>query len=159
MSPQIRALGKELVWGEGNALSCGGKDGVSNSFAATLWILDNLFEAAVRGVSSMNVHSDPSHLYSPYLVSSSGAVTVLPVYYGMLQFHRLFDSSSIKVFRPKTSVRSRWIKVWGARDTGSGKIRIVVINKDLQSTDPLTVDIKVPAGGNVGKITRLKAPR
>lgn len=36
----------------------------------------------------MNVHTDPNKLYSPFTVASSGRVTVLPVYYGMLQFHR-----------------------------------------------------------------------
>lgn len=50
LAPSIEAEGKQLVWSEGNALSCGGKDGVSNSFAASLWILDNLFESAIRGV-------------------------------------------------------------------------------------------------------------
>lgn len=112
LAPLIEAEGKQLVWSEGNALSCGGKDGVSNSFAASLWILDNLFESAIRGVKlvcssialhaarprthppthicvhQMNVHSDPSHNYSPFLVSKSGLVTVLPVFYGMLAFHR-----------------------------------------------------------------------
>jgi hypothetical protein len=63
ISPEINALGKELIWSEGNALSCGGKPGVSNSFAASLWVLDNLFESAVRGVKGMNVHTDPNKVH------------------------------------------------------------------------------------------------
>lgn len=53
--PQLTKMGKHLVWGEGNALSCGGKEDISDSFAATLWMFDNLFEAAVRGVMKVGV--------------------------------------------------------------------------------------------------------
>ena len=55
--PQLQKMGKKLVWGEGNALSCGGKEEVSDSFAAALWALDNLFETAVRGVYKVSAHN------------------------------------------------------------------------------------------------------
>jgi hypothetical protein len=63
--PKLDKLNKKLVWGEGNALSCGGKEEISDSFAAALWMLDNLFEAAFLGVHQSNIHADPTHNYSP----------------------------------------------------------------------------------------------
>lgn len=51
--PKLDRLGKELVWGEGNALSCGGKEDISDSFAAALWMVDNLFEVAYLGVAQV----------------------------------------------------------------------------------------------------------
>lgn len=56
--PKLDKLNKKLVWGEGNALSCGGKEDISDSFAAALWMLDNLFEVAYLGVAQVCLHDD-----------------------------------------------------------------------------------------------------
>lgn len=160
LGPYALSKGKALVWGEGNALSCGGKVGVSNSFAATLWILDNLMEAAVRDVEKFNVHAAPDQAYSPYVVSGSGGVKVQPVFYGMLQFRQLCQSDDCTVARLTTSERSRWIKAWALRDKSRGVVNVVIIHKDLAATGPLSVSVPVPNGaGNTATVTRMTAPK
>jgi len=157
--PYALSKGKALIWGEGNALSCGGKEGVSNSFAATLWMLDNLFEAAIRSVEKFNVHADPQEAYSPYIVSSSGRVTVQPVFYGMLQFRNLCETDDCTVAALKTDSKSRWIKAWGVHDKGTGAYHTVVIHKDLQTGTPLTTSVTAPNGASgAATLTRLTAP-
>lgn len=159
--PKLNAMGRKLVWGEGNALSCGGKEEVSDSFAATLWMLDNLFETAVRGVYKANVHTDPTHDYSPFQVDQkNGNVKVMPVFYGMLAFTRIFDSGSSSIFRLRSAVQSRYIKVWGV-ETASKHFHVVVLHKDLKAKGALKLRIKIDNANEydtTATLTRLTAP-
>jgi hypothetical protein len=48
--------GLALRLDETNSASCGGQDGVSNTLASALWMVDYLLLAAQRGVDGVNVH-------------------------------------------------------------------------------------------------------
>ncbi len=48
--------GLPLRLDETNSASCGGQDGVSNTLASALWMVDYLLVAAQRGVDGVNVH-------------------------------------------------------------------------------------------------------
>ena len=54
-----QTLGLPLYIGEGNSCSCGGQSGISDTFAATLWVVDSLFAHAAAGVTRWNFHGCP----------------------------------------------------------------------------------------------------
>ncbi|MBV9769437.1 MAG: hypothetical protein JOZ32_07690 [Bryobacterales bacterium] len=76
---------------EANSCFGGGKPGVSDTMAATLWGLDFLFTLARFNAAGVNMETGVNHLgflssYSPIGVDSSGAYRAQPLYYGMLAF-------------------------------------------------------------------------
>jgi hypothetical protein len=58
--------GPPFVIGEGNSASCGGQNGVSNTFASALWAIDFLPALSKTGIRGMNFHGGP---HGPYVVS------------------------------------------------------------------------------------------
>ena len=76
-----------------NSASCSGKQGVSDTFASALWVLDTLFNLAAVGVDGVNVHSLPGAAYELFTfqhTSSGWQAFVHPEYYGMLMFAQAF---------------------------------------------------------------------
>ena len=51
---------QDVQYGEFGSASCGGVDGVSESFAAALFTLDSLFEFAKAGLNSICISGNPS---------------------------------------------------------------------------------------------------
>ena len=49
-----------------NSASCSGKRGVSDTFAAALWLADTLFALAAVGVDGVNLHTLPGAAYQPF---------------------------------------------------------------------------------------------
>ena len=48
-----------------NSVACGGKAGVSDTFASALWALDALFAVARSGADGVNLHMFPRARYGP----------------------------------------------------------------------------------------------
>jgi hypothetical protein len=88
--------GKPLRVDEINGVSCGGKAGLSNSFAEALWalnVLPALWQAGVQGVNFQTVVNSREHIQMNFnqmitaKPSASGwSVSVEPEYYGLLTF-------------------------------------------------------------------------
>ena len=77
-----------LSLSELNSVSCGGTNGVSNSFASALWSTDVMFNMASVGVKSVHFHTGSGGYYSPFTFSAKKSVnqlvytaTVNPLYY------------------------------------------------------------------------------
>ena len=90
------ARGLELQMDEVGSISCGGVNGVSNTFGSALWTIDYILTALESGAARVNLHSAPGAYYDPIVSSSTGptggpwtySVRVLPAYYGMLMASR-----------------------------------------------------------------------
>ncbi|EJU05947.1 hypothetical protein DACRYDRAFT_102907 [Dacryopinax primogenitus] len=76
-----RQVGREVRMTEFNSASCGGIPGISDTFAATLWVIDYSLQLATRGYTAAHIHtrepgvsynvfSPPNTSYSSSLVSS-----------------------------------------------------------------------------------------
>lgn len=70
---------------ETNSIWGGGKPGVSDAFAGTLWALDLMWAVAVNNGQGINFHGGEL-VYSPITVASNGQCTTNAVYYAMLAF-------------------------------------------------------------------------
>jgi len=132
-----------------NSASCGGKWGVSNTFASALWMLDTLFNLARVGVDGVNVHTFPGAAYAPF--SASGVA--YPEYYGMLMFARAFPPAARLL--PVTVSPGGALKAWATIDAGM-RIRLILINEDV--TRSYVVKLHVRGLGGPRRLERLRAP-
>ena len=70
---------------EANNIWGGGKAGVSDTFASTLWALDMMWTIAENNGQGVNFHTGEGLCYSPF-TSEKGVWTINPEYYAMLAF-------------------------------------------------------------------------
>ncbi len=135
------AAGREynipVRFGEINSAYGGGKAGVSNAFAASLWSLDTLFEVASTGSAGVNFHTGPR--YGAFWSFHPNAVRVLPLYYGMLMFAQAAPPDSRLI--PMRFHSGANINIWMTLDQHQ-MARIVLINKDLHRN--VTVELNLP---------------
>ena len=62
---------------------CGGRAGLTNTFATSLWAADTIFSLMAQGVDGVNVHLRQVYPNSALNASPAG-IAVNPLYYGML---------------------------------------------------------------------------
>ncbi len=158
LAPDVQAaqaLGLPLRLDELNTASCEGQAGVSDSFASALWVLDTLFNLAAGGLSGVNIHTLPGSAYAPFSFTEehgqwSGQVN--PIYYGMLMFAQAFPAGAhlLSVSTPPGP-----LKVWATQDA-SGRVRVVLINKDPSNGSELA--LQLPAAASDLTETWLTAP-
>lgn len=168
---------------EMNTVACGGQRGVSNTFAAALWLLGTMLDAARHGVDGVNVHTNPlsnapptptrqsaraAHaafggpVKSPGLNSlfdfslSAGVwhASIRPEYYGMLLFAQAAAPGS-RFLRTVPHGATTGLHEW-ALEAPDGTIHVVLENERLAGTE--RIKIRIPASRGVGALERLSAP-
>jgi hypothetical protein len=152
----VRARGAAVRVSEINSATCGGAQGVSDSFASALWGTDVLFGMVDARVVGVNFHSWSGAWYSPVAFappSAGSGGTVHPLLYGMLLFDRAVVNGA-RLLRVNQR-RSDPVKVWATRDRRR-TVRVVVINKDPHR--PSVVSLKLPRGLAAGGLEWLTAP-
>lgn len=164
LQPHIAAArrrGLPVRISETNSVACGGVDGVSNTFASTLWGVDWLFALAAVGADGVNFHSS-NPLYQPLGTAYAGgrfSVAVKPLYYAMLAFAEATANRARVLPATAFGQRSRAganVRVWGVHDAEARQVRVVVIAKDGPSGGRAV--IRVPGANGPGRLKRLLAP-
>jgi Glycosyl hydrolase family 79 C-terminal beta domain len=138
-----------------NSAACSGKRGVSDTFAASLWLLDTLFNVAAVGVDGVNLHTLPGAAYEPFtFTDDSGGwhAFVHPSTYGAMMFDRAFPPGARLL---SVSAPAGPVKVWATR-APDGHVRTVVINK--QAGTPVTVNLQLPQDSTPLSAQELTAP-
>jgi hypothetical protein len=139
-----------------NSVTCGGKPGVSDTFATALWAPDALFAFLRAGVQGVNVHVRARAVNAAFSLGRGGMVAH-PLLYGLLLFDRTIGSNSrlvpTRVAVPTRLARGAHLKVWAVR-AGGGDLRVLLIDKGVHS---VSVDLRVRARGQA-TIERLLAP-
>ena len=94
-----KVLGKSFRMTEGNSCFHGGKPGVSDTVASSLWSADYMLQVAQAGYIGVNLHGGGVGLYTPIAGSLEEGFMARPVYYGMLLAEHFagstFSSSSL----------------------------------------------------------------
>lgn len=135
---------------ECNSVYGGGKPGVSNIFAASIWALDMMWQVAASNGEGVNFHGGDGLFYSP--VSTNNG-TLGPVYYAMLAFKY---GSKNGVMIPATLTGNKDIKCnsYGAANS-DGTYSLTLINKDERDVSFL---VNLTRSAATAKIERLLAP-
>ena len=141
---------------ETNSVACGGKQGVSDTFAAALWALDSLFGFTRTGIVGVNFHTFPGARYALFGFrhrAGRWSAWVAPEYYGLEMFAQAAPPGA-RLLR-LTSAAGPGLRVWATR-APDGTVHVVMINDDLSQARSLRV--RVPAGLVAARLTRLTAP-
>ena len=115
-----------------NSVSCGGRPGVSDSFASALWAPDALFELLRAGVDGVNIHVRAEAVNGAFALSSHGLLA-RPLLYGLSLFTRTLGPGARLVQTQQQASSSGRLKVWAVR-LASGKLHVLLIDKGRRST-------------------------
>jgi Glycosyl hydrolase family 79 C-terminal beta domain len=135
-----------------NSVTCGGRPGVSDTFATALWAPDALFELLRTGVDAVNVHVRTNAINAAFTPTRHG-LQPRPLLYGLILFARTLGPDAQLVDLQVHAERPLRLKVWAVRLRG-GVLHVLLINK---SDHPASVDLRLPATGPA-TVERLLAP-
>jgi hypothetical protein len=145
-----------LLITETNNACHGGITGLSNSYAAALWVIDYLLTGAEHGVTGMNLQTGLNANCTGYTVFCAVApfsYRPQPVYYGMLLAHMLGggDLVPVKVTSPAPAGS---LVAFALRHPGGG-VRLLLENMSGTSA---AITLHVGGFRGEGTVLRLTAP-
>ena len=138
----LQAASKELGIpyriAECNSFYHGGANGVSNSYASSLWVIDYLFNCAQAEASGVNFHGGGNGGGYTAIADQAGTVVeARPEYYGILLF-ALAGAGKLQ----KTELSAGGLNATAyAVKTARGGLNLVVVNKDLTQNLELTATL------------------
>lgn len=140
---------------ETNSCYQGGKEGVSNTFASSLWAADLMLQIASFGASGINFHGGGYGWYAPIVGTIPNGFVARPEYYGILMVSQMVGGRLIgsKLQLPGDSPLLKAYTV----QAGNGSMQAAIINKNPEQR----VRLMVQTGSNARRIAvkRLVAPR
>ncbi len=146
-----KSQGLLLRIAETNSASDGGKNGVSNVFAAALWGADYSFTLAEQGAAGLNFHGGFACRGYTAICRSGGHYVAQPLYYGMLLFHAAMPGRMVPVH-----VRAFGNFAAHAVLNDNGNLSLVLINKDTHQ--PMVARISGLGSYARATVLRLVAP-
>ena len=135
-----------------NSVTCGGRPGVSNTFATALWAPDALFELLRAGVGSADIHIRLRTINAAFVIHGD-RLEARPLLYGLALFARTLGPRARLVPLQLHGPQGLNLKAWAVRLAG-GWLHVLIIDKDAH---PALVDLRLPGTGPA-TIERLLAP-
>lgn len=137
------------------SFSGGGREGVSDTFAAALWALDYLFVLASYGCAGVNMETGVNHLgwishYTPISDDLKGHYGAAPEYYGPLAFAQIAPGALVPV-----QVQSNGLNLTAYGVKGGRGLALAVINKDASQDADASVRV---TGYSRARLMRLTGP-
>jgi hypothetical protein len=126
---QAAAGGTPYRMDEGNSCFGGGKAGVSDTYASTLWAADYMLRAACAGFAGVNLHGGGAGIYTPVESSTEYGAKARPVYYGM-QLAQRFAGSRIAPCPLKTPAN-----ITAYQGVKQGCTMLAVVNKGASDVE------------------------
>jgi hypothetical protein len=147
-----QAHGAALRVSEMNSVTCGGEEGVADSFATALWAPDVLFELMRAGVVGANFHIRPRLPNAPFHIVA-GQVQAEPEVYGLALFARMIGPGASLLALRLPHLPGYPLKAWGVSSRDG--VRLLLINK---SSHGMTVRFTLPGRRRAATVLRLLAP-
>jgi hypothetical protein len=155
LRPDVQAAhdaGLPLRLTELNSVNCGGRPGVSDTFATALWAPDALFALLRAGVDGVNLHVRADAINAPFALTADG-LDARPLLYGLILFARALGPQARLVKLSTHDARSLNLSVWAVR-VGPDTLHVVLIDKSRRS---VRVTLRLPATADAS-VQRLLAP-
>ena len=139
---------------ETNSCYSGGKQGVSDTFASSLWAPELMYQLAVAGGDGINFHGGGYGWYTPIAGTREKGFAARPIYYGMLLFQQAGPGQLLE-----SSLGSNQdvplLTAYSLR-SDEGEIKTVIFNKHQDRNIHITIDPGEKAAGATA--LRLTAP-
>jgi hypothetical protein len=132
--------------------SCGGRVGVTNSFATALWAPEAMFALVRTGVSGVNWHIRPGLPNAPFTITGHG-IAVRPELYGMALFARMVRPGARLLVTRMTGTRTADLAAWVVR--AGRRTSVLLLNKSARSG---VVRLEVGPRAGTARLIRLFAP-
>lgn len=139
---------------ETNSCYGGGKPGVSNTFASSLWALDLMFQLLAIGGSGINFHGGGYGWYAPIVGTIENGFVARPEYYALLVMARLLGGRMVASQLDAGDAGPLFV-AYAAQDA-QGKLCAVAINKDGEKN--VRLKLQVNASSERISLQRLIAP-
>jgi hypothetical protein len=147
---------------EANSVSCGGRAGISNTFASALWATDYISQTMAAGVAGINLQGNPANClgYSPVCASdpgrlAAGLLTVQPVWYALLLTRALIGDRPIPTATSSTQRPNLAVRTLLAAD---GSLHVVIVEEDPPGSAPVAVSLHVGRRFGAATVLALTAP-
>jgi hypothetical protein len=134
-----------------NSVNCGGRVGVSNSFATALWAPDALLDLVRAGVNGVNLHARAYAINAPFSLGSRG-LTARPLLYGLILFVRTVAPGAKLLTVHVHAPAAVGLHAWAVR-LPNGGLHVLLIDKGRQAAG---VVLRC-AGRRVASVQRLLA--
>jgi hypothetical protein len=105
-----------------NSVNCGGRAGVSDTFATALWAPDALFALLHAGVDGVNLHVRADTINAPFALNAGG-LNARPLLYGLIFFARALGPRARLVMPVTQARRSLNLEAYGVR-TGANTLNV-----------------------------------
>jgi len=145
-----RREGLPVRLSEINSVTCGGTEGVSDSFASALWFPDAVFEYARAGAYAVDLHVRAFAINEPFGFHRRG-ISAKPLLYGILLFRQMLGPDSRLVDATARIAPDVHLKVWAVR-VGANTLHVLLINKGGTRA---TVRLRLPATATASVIRLL----
>lgn len=139
---------------ETNSCYGGGKPGVSNTFASSLWALDLMFQVLAVGGCGINFHGGGYGWYAPIVGAIENGFVARPEYYALLVMARLLGGRMVESQLDADDAGPLFV-AYAAVDA-QRKLRAVAINKDAAKN--VRLKLQANSSGERVSLERLIAP-
>jgi hypothetical protein len=147
---------------EVNSVSCGGRAGVSDTFASALWATDYISQAMAAGASGVNLHGNPANCfgYTPVCATSAGGLqdgtlTARPLWYALLLEKELIGDRPLRTFVSSPLPANLAVRALLARD---GSLHVVIVEEDPPGSAPVALSLHLGKRFGAGTTLQLSAP-
>jgi hypothetical protein len=157
-----RASGIPFRMDEANSVSCGGRAGISNTFASALWATDYISQAMAAGVTGINLEGNPANClgYSPVCATTParlvhGSLVAQPIWYALLLARALIGDRPLPTASSASQPENLAVRALLAAD---GTLQFVIVNDEPPGAPPAAVILHVPRRFGAARILALRAP-
>jgi hypothetical protein len=147
---------------ETNTVSCGGRHGISDSFASALWAVDYIARTMAAGMTGINLQGNPAncHGYTPLCASSpqlvaAGALSAEPEWYALLLDRALIGDRPVRTIIGSPRRTNLDVTTLLAAD---GRLHFVIVDDDPPGAAPIAMRLHVGARFGAATILALTAP-
>jgi hypothetical protein len=157
-----RASGIPFRMDEANSVSCGGRAGISNTFASALWATGYIAQALGEGVSGVNFQGNPANClgYTPVCATTSGrlaagALTAQPLWYAMTLSRGLAGDRPVSA---STSAPPGADLLVRAFRSPTGALQFVIVDDEPPGAAAAGIALHVARGYRTAAVVPLTAP-
>jgi len=147
---------------EANSVSCGGRAGISNTFASALWATDYVSQAMAAGVAGINLEGNPANClgYSPVCATTPahlarGSLIAQPIWYALLLARALIGDRPLRTASSSAQPENLAVRALLAAD---GTLQFVIVNDEPPGAPPAAVSLHVPRHFGAARVLALSAP-
>jgi len=157
-----RASGIPFRLDEANSVSCGGKAGISDTFAASLWAVGYITQTMSAGVAGINLQGNPANCrgYSPVCAArpgrlAAGVLSAKPEWYALLLTSALIGERPLRCTISSAGRRNVIVRAFRGPN---GRLHVVIVEDDPPGTAAASIVLRVGAGYRAATVLALAAP-